>query len=93
MFNLAIDNKLRACDLVRLKVADVAVGDTVRSRVTVVQRKIIRPVQFEVIENTRATILEWVSSPAMIGRTHIFPSPLHDRPHSSKRRYARLVTD
>lgn len=63
LFNLAIDSKLRGCDLVRLKVADLVVGDRVRDRVTVVQSKTKRPVQFEVSENTRDSIWNWVCSP------------------------------
>lgn len=54
LFNLAIDSKLRGCDLVRLKVADLVVGGCVRERVSVIQSKTQRPVQFEVTENTRA---------------------------------------
>ena len=56
LFNLAIDSKLRGCDLVCLKVADLVVGDRVRNRVTVIQSKTMRPVQFEVSENTRESI-------------------------------------
>ncbi len=65
LFNLAIDSKLRGCDLVRLKVADLVVGGSVRDRVSVIQSKTGRSVQFEVSENTRKSVLEWVDSPAM----------------------------
>ena len=90
LFNLAIDSKLRGCDLVRLKVTDLVVGDRVRERVTVVQSKTQRPVQFEVSENTRESIWNWVSSPEMFGCVFLFPSRIHDRPHVSTRQYARL---
>ena len=93
MFNLAIDSKLRGCDLVRLNVADLVVGDSVRDRVTVIQKKTNRPVQFEVSENTRESIWNWVCSPEMLGCACLFPSRLHDRPHVSTRQYARLVCD
>ncbi len=93
LFNLAIDSKLRGCDLVRLKVAGLVVGDRVRDRVTVIQSKTNRPVQFEVSENTRDSIWNWVCSPEMIGHACLFPSRLHDRPHVSTRQYARLVRD
>ena len=53
LFNLAIDSKLRGCDLVRLKVVDLVAGGSVRDRVSVIQSKTGRPVQFEVSENTR----------------------------------------
>lgn len=93
LFNLAIDSKLRGCDLVKLKVADLIVSDSVRERVSVIQSKTQRPVQFEVTENTRASISSWVARPEMIGCAFLFPSRFHDRPHISTRQYARLVRD
>ena len=93
LFNLAIDSKLRACDLVPLRVADLVVGDTVRERVSIIQRKTKQPVQFEVSENTRQSILAWVASPEMRGCRALFPSRFHDPPHLSTRQYARLVRD
>jgi hypothetical protein len=56
LFNLAIDSKLRGCDLVRLRVNDVCVGGQVRDRATVIQQKTGRPVQSETTEQTRAAI-------------------------------------
>jgi hypothetical protein len=56
LFNLAIDSKLRGCDLVRLQVDDVCAGGRVRDRGTVMQKKTGRPVQFEIVEQTRASI-------------------------------------
>jgi hypothetical protein len=47
LFNLAIDSKLRSCDLVALRVSDVAVGGSIRERAVIVQQKTGRPVQFE----------------------------------------------
>ena len=93
LFSLAIDSKLRGCDLVRLKVGDLVVGGSVRDRVSVIQSKTGRPVQFEVSENTRKSVLEWVSSPPMPGCGFLFPSRLHASPHLSTRQYARLVGD
>jgi len=60
LFNLAIDSKLRACDFVRLQVNDICVGGQVRDRTTVIQRKTGRPVQFEISEQTRASIRDWL---------------------------------
>lgn len=91
LFNLAVDSKLRGCDLVRLKVSDLVAGDRVRERVSVIQSKTKRPVQFEVSENTRDSIWNWVCCPEMLGCTYLFPSRFHDRPHVSTRQYARLV--
>jgi integrase len=93
LFNLAIDSKLRGCDLVRLKVSDLITADRVRERVTIIQSKTRRPVQFEVSENTRDSIWQWVRRPGILGCAHLFPSRFHGRPHVSTRQYARLVRD
>ena len=53
MFNLAIDSKLRGCDLVRLRVADIHLGDSIRLRTAIVQQKTGRLVPFELSEPTR----------------------------------------
>jgi integrase len=93
LFNLAIDSKLRGCDLVRLRVVDLVAGGSVRDRVSVVQSKTGRPVQFEVSENTRKSVLSWVTSRPMLGQVFLFPSRFHGSPHISTRQYARLVHD
>jgi len=59
MFNLAIDSKLRGCDLVRLKI-DTCASGRVRDRATVIQKKTGRPVQFGITEQTRIAIGEWL---------------------------------
>ncbi len=56
MFNLSIDSKLRGCDLVTLRVRDVAHGNQMLSRAIVVQRETQRPVQFELTEVTRNAV-------------------------------------
>jgi hypothetical protein len=53
LFNLAIDSKLRGCDLVRLSVRDICQGSIVASRATVIQQKTQHPVQFEITAQTR----------------------------------------
>jgi integrase len=91
LFNLAIDSKLRGCDLVRVQTDDVCAGGRVRDRTTVIQKKTGRPVQFEIAEQTRAAVQDWLSSGgARIGR-YLFPSRYRDRPHISTRQYARIV--
>ena len=62
MFNLAIDSKLRACDLTRLQVQDVRHGSHVASRATVMQQKTQRPVQFEITEQTRESLEAWIEA-------------------------------
>lgn len=93
LFNVAIDSKLRGCDLVKLAVTDLVRDDRVRERVSVIQSKTKRPVQFELSDNTRDTIFAWIKSPEMIGCRFMFPSRFHDRPHISTRQYGRLVRD
>ncbi len=93
LFNVAIDSKLRGCDLVRLSVVDLVKEDRVRQRVSVIQSKTRRPVQFELTENTRETVLAWVRSPELLACSFMFPSRFHDRPHISTRQYGRLVHD
>ena len=93
LFNVAIDRKLRGCDLVKLAVLDLVKDDRVRERVSVIQSKTKKPVQFELTENPRDTVIAWVRSPEMIGCRFMFPSRFHDSPHISTRQYGRLVRD
>src|SRR5271163_523059 len=74
LFNLAIDSKLRGCDLVQLRVDVVCTGDRVRDRTMVIQKKTGRPVQFEITEQTRASIDDRLSSFAARNRQYLFPS-------------------
>ncbi|MEN8738768.1 MAG: tyrosine-type recombinase/integrase [Phaeobacter gallaeciensis] len=91
LLNVAIDSKLRGCDLVKLPVTDLVKDDRVRERVTVIQSKTKRPVQFELTENTRESVFSWVKNPEMFRGRYMFPSRFHDRPHISTRQYGRLV--
>ena len=74
LFNLAIDSKLRGCDMVALKVEDVSVGGRVRDRATVIQKKTGRPVQFEITEQTRSSVRDWVSEGNLKSGHYLFPS-------------------
>ncbi len=60
LFNLAIDSKLRACDLVKLRVEDLWSGNSIRDRATIIQKKTKRPVQFEVTEQTKTALVAWL---------------------------------
>ena len=91
LFNLAIDSKLRGCDLVRLRVCDVAQGDRVASRAIVMQRKTQRPVQFEITEQTRDAVGAWIAKAQLRSAHFLFPSRMTWSPHISTRQYARLV--
>jgi len=91
LFNLAIDSKLRACDLVRLKVHDVYMGDHTRERATVIQKKTNRIVQFKITSQTQVALASWINSSGRGLEGYLFPSRHHARPHLSTRQYARLV--
>jgi integrase len=91
LFNLAIDSKLRACDLVKLRIDEICSGARVRDRATVVQKKTGRPVQFEITEQTTASVEVWLRMIRTTGSRYLFPSRLHARPHLSTRQYSRLV--
>lgn len=92
LFNLAIDSKLRGCDVVKVGVEDVLLSGTLRSRASVVQQKTGKPVTFEITEQTRSAIQEWLHH--MGGgrqRGPLFPSRLNPKRSLSTRQYARLV--
>lgn len=91
LFNLAIDSKLRGCDLVNLHVRDVTHGSQILSRAMVVQRKTQRPVQFELTEPTRSAVMAWIDEAKLTSQDFLFPSRLHASPHLSTRQYARIV--
>jgi len=91
LFNLAIDSKLRACDLVKLRVRDVCHGQSVASRTIVLQQKTQRPVQFEITEPTRESVEAWIDHAGLCSESSLFPSRVHGSTHLSTRQYARIV--
>ena len=62
LFNLAVDSKLRGCDLVALRVHDVVKGVRMASRAIVMQKKTQRPVQIEITEQTRDSVAAWIAA-------------------------------
>ena len=91
LFNLAIDSKLRSCDLVRLRIIDVTHSGTIARRAMVMQQKTQRPVQFEITEQTRTAIGNWIAYAKLSNRDYLFKSRIKDSPHISTRQYARIV--
>jgi integrase len=91
LFNLAIDSKLRGCDLVRVQINDVYANGQVRDRTAIIQKKTGRPVQFEITEQTRASLREWLVSIGGRNGSYLFPSRFRRQPHLSTRQYARIV--
>ena len=91
LFNLAIDSKLRACDLLQIRVADVSTSGQVNSRATITQQKTQRPVRFEITSRTRSSIEGWIEAAELSSSRHLFPSRIHGSLHLSTRQYARIV--
>jgi integrase len=91
LFDLALDSKLRGCDLVQLRVSDVVSATGVKRRVMVLQRKTARPVQFEVTEQARRSIAAWIEGKHLGADDWLFPSRMKRGCHITTRQYARLV--
>ena len=93
LFDLAVDSKLRGCDVVSVRIGDVVLGGQVRSRAIVVQRKTGRPVQFELLTDTRASLTAWLERRGGSLDDYVFPSRVDHAAHLSTRQYARLVDE
>jgi integrase len=91
LFNLAIDSKLRGCDLLALKVSDISQGSSILPRAVVMQQKTRRPVQFEITDQTRASLTDWIRKAQLSSAKYLFPSRDSTSPHLSTRQYARIV--
>lgn len=91
LFDLGLDSKLRACDLVRLRVRDICHGDRVSTRAIVMQQKTSQPVQFEITTPTRDAVTEWIKEAALANDDYLFPSRVHASPHLGTRQYARIL--
>lgn len=93
LFDLAIDSKLRGCDLVKIKIGDLVSGADIRTRATVIQQKTGRPVQFELTADVRASLLAWLERRGGTVHDYAFPSRVDHAGHLSTRQYARLVDE
>ncbi len=93
LFDLAIDSKLRGCDVVKIKIGELVSGGHVRSPAIVMQQKTGRPVQFEILEPARTTILAWLERRGGAIDDFAFPSRIDHAAHISTRQYARLVDE
>ena len=93
LFDLAIDSKLRGCDVVKIKIGELVSGGRVRSRAIVIQQKTGRPVQFELLEATRGSMLAWLERRGGEVDEFVFPSRIDHTSHISTRQYARLVDE
>ena len=93
LFDLAIDSKLRGCDVIKLKIGDVVSGGSIRNRATVVQQKTRRPVQFELMADCHKSLLAWLEKRGGSLDDFVFPSRVKRAGHLSTRQYAGLVDE
>jgi len=91
LFDLAIDSKLRACDLTKLRVRDIAHGSRVSARAIVMQQKTQRPVQFEITSQTQLALAAWMHQARLKNEDFLFPSRVRASDHLSTRQYSRIV--
>ena len=93
LFDLAIDSKLRGCDLVKIRIGELVSGGRVRNRAMVIEQKTKRPVQFELLEPARRSLLAWLERRGGSLEEFAFPSRINRMAHLSTRQYARLVEE
>ncbi len=93
MFNLAIDSKLRGCDLVSLKVEDVAPNGHANRRATIRQKKTGRPVQFELTEPTRQAVDDYLAGRIKQPGDYMFTGRRGPNMNLTTRQYARLLSN
>ena len=93
LFDLAIDSKLRGCDLVQIKIGNLVSAGSVRQRTMIIQQKTKRPVQFEILEPARSSVLAWLERRGGSVEEFAFPSRIDRFDHLSTRQYARLVDE
>ena len=93
LIDLAIDSKLRGCDIVKMRIGDVTSGGRIKSRAIVVQQKTGRPVQFELLGPARSSLLAWLERRGGSLDDFVFPSRVDHSNHISTRQYARPVDE
>jgi integrase len=93
LFDLAIDSKLRGCDIVKIRIGDIVSGGCIRNRATVIQQKTGRPVQFELMATARASLTAWLERRGGSADDYAFPSRVDYLGHLSTRQFARLVDE
>lgn len=93
LFNVAIDSKLRGCDVVRLQIGDIAPHGQTIERAIVRQRKTGRPVKFELTEQTRQAVNHYLTKTGAVTNGFLFPGRKDRATHLTTRQYARLVSE
>lgn len=85
LVDFVIDSKLRGCDVVKVRIGDIVAGGRIRDRAVVVQQKTKRPVQFELVEPARKTLLAWLDRRGGTLNDFVFPSRNDCTGHMSTR--------
>jgi integrase len=93
LFNLGIDSKLRGCDVVALKVEDVAPNGYAVDRATVRQKKTGRPVKFELTDQTRQAVDDYLKAASKSRGEFLFTGRRADGQCMTTRQYARLISE
>ena len=93
LFDVALDSKLRSCDVVSLRLPDIVAGGALRQRATVIQQKTGRPVQFELTEQTRRSVADWLEVRRGDPDGWLFPSRMAEGDHLTTRQFYRLLKD
>src|SRR5947207_4506188 len=93
LFNLAIDSKLRGCDVIAIRVEDVAAGGYTADRATVRQKKTGRPVRFELSEQTRQAVDDYLKATGTRPGEFLFTGRRGPDRNMTTRQYARLGVD
>jgi integrase len=91
LFDLALDSKLRGCDLVKLRISDISPTGEIGNRAKVIQQKTNQPVQFEITQQTRDSLNKWIKTAKLGFHDYIFISGTHPETHIKTRQYARIV--
>ena len=73
LLNLAIDCRLRSCDLLRMKVRDISSGGVIQDRVLYSQSKTGREVQFEITSRTAQSLAQWITKSKITASDYLFP--------------------
>ena len=93
LLDLAIDSKLRGCNLVKIRTGDLMSGGSFRDRATIIQQKTGRPVQFEIMTEARKSLTLGLDRRGGAILDFVFPSRIDYLGHLSTRQYARLVDE
>ncbi|WP_337220113.1 tyrosine-type recombinase/integrase [Vibrio parahaemolyticus] len=91
LLNLAIDCKLRSCDLLRMKVRDISSGGVIQDRVLYSQSKTGREVQFEITSRTAQSLAQWIMKSQITAADYLFPSSRKPDNAMSYSHYLKII--